>query len=133
MKKGVCRLKQMTAIVLALLMVVSYLPNLSVIAQAATEDSPVSVSSAEEFQAMQAGGSYILTQDIQVTEPYASEFTGTFDGDGHTVTLDISGTNSNQALFANLGSAGVIKNVITDGKVSGETTVAGIAAVSTGD
>ncbi len=132
MKKGVCRLKQMTAIVLALLMVVSYLPNLSVIAQAATEDSPVSVSSAEEFQAMQAGGSYILTQDIQVTEPYASEFTGTFDGDGHTVTLDISGTNSNQALFANLGSAGVIKNVITDGKVSGETTVAGIAAVSTG-
>lgn len=57
------------------------------------------VSSAKEFAAMDASGSYTLTKDIIVTEPYASDFSGTFDGNGHTVTLAISGDSDYQALF----------------------------------
>lgn len=52
------------------------------------------VSSAKEFAAMDASGSYTLTKDIIVTEPYASDFSGTFDGNGHTVTLAISGDSA---------------------------------------
>lgn len=62
------------------------------------------VSSAKEFAAMDASGSYTLTKDIIVTEPYASDFSGTFDGNGHTVTLAISGDSDYQALFAKLAA-----------------------------
>lgn len=89
------------------------------------------VSSAEEFAAMVAGGSYTLTKDIIVTEPYASDFSGTFDGDGHTVTLAISGDSDYQALFAKLAAGAVVKNVTVEGKVTGKKCVAGIAGQAT--
>ena len=89
------------------------------------------VSSAKEFAAMDAGGSYTLTKDIIVTEPYASDFTGTFDGNGHTVTLAISGDSDYQALFAKLAAGAVVKNVTVEGKVTGKKCVAGIAGYAT--
>ena len=89
------------------------------------------VSSAKEFAAMDAGGSYTLTKDIIVTEPYASDFTGTFDGNGHTVTLAISGDSDYQALFAKLAAGAVVKNVTVEGKVTGKKCVAGIAGQAT--
>ena len=89
------------------------------------------VSSAEEFAAMVAGGSYTLTKDIIVTEPYASDFSGTFDGNGHTVTLAISGDSDYQALFAKLAAGAVVKNVTVEGKVTGKKCVAGIAGQAT--
>lgn len=69
------------------------------------------VSSAKEFAAMDASGSYTLTKDIIVTEPYASDFSGTFDGNGHTVTLAISGDSDYQALFAKLAAGAVVKTL----------------------
>lgn len=60
------------------------------------------VSSAKEFAEMDASGSYTLTKDIIVTEPYASDFSGTFDGNGHTVTLDITSGSANTGLFKKL-------------------------------
>lgn len=89
------------------------------------------VSSAKEFAAMDASGSYTLTKDIIVTEPYASDFSGTFDGDGHTVTLAISGDSDYQALFAKLAAGAVVKNVTVEGKVTGKKCVAGIAGQAT--
>lgn len=89
------------------------------------------VSSAKEFAAMDAGGSYTLTKDIIVTEPYASDFTGTFDGNGHTVTQAISGDSDYQALFAKLAAGAVVKNVTVEGKVTGKKCVAGIAGQAT--
>lgn len=89
------------------------------------------VSSAKEFAEMVAGGSYTLTKDIIVTEPYASDFSGTFDGDGHTVTLAISGDSDYQALFAKLAAGAVVKNVTVEGKVTGKKCVAGIAGQAT--
>lgn len=85
------------------------------------------VSSAEAFAAMKPGGNYQLTADITVTAPYANEFTGTFDGNGHTVTLAISGDSDYQALFAKLAAGAVVKNVMVEGTVTGKKYVAGIA------
>ena len=89
------------------------------------------VSSAKEFAAMDASGSYTMTKDIIVTEPYASDFSGTFDGNGHTVTLAISGDSDYQALFAKLAAGAVVKNVTVEGKVTGKKCVAGIAGQAT--
>lgn len=85
------------------------------------------ISSAKEFAAMDASGSYTLTKDIIVTEPYAYDFSGTFDGNGHTVTLAISGDSDYQALFAKLVAGAVVKNVMVEGTVTGKKYVAGIA------
>lgn len=90
------------------------------------------VSSAKEFAAMDASGSYTLTKDIIVTEPYASDFSGTFDGDGHTVTLNITASTANVGLFKTLAGGAVVKNVKVDGTVSGTEGVAGIAAQANG-
>lgn len=89
------------------------------------------VSSAKEFAAMEPGGNYQLTADITVTEPYANDFSGTFDGDGHTVTLNItsSSAKSYTGLFGTLAGGAVVKNVITAGKIeaTGKDNVGGIA------
>lgn len=89
------------------------------------------VSSAKEFAAMDASGSYTLTKDIIVTEPYAYDFIGTFDGNGHTVTLAISGDSDYQALFAKLAAGAVVKNVMVDGEVTGTDNIGGIAGIAT--
>ena len=89
------------------------------------------VSSAKEFAEMDASGSYTLTKDIIVTEPYASDFSGTFDGNGHTVMLAISGDSDYQALFAKLAAGAVVKNVMVDGEVTGTDNIGGIAGIAT--
>lgn len=92
------------------------------------------VSSAEAFAAMDASGSYTLTEDIIVTAPYANEFTGTFDGNGHTVTLNITASTANVGLFSKLAGGAVVKNVITAGSISGKVNnVGGIAGTADGN
>lgn len=92
------------------------------------------VSSAKEFAEMDASGSYTLTKDIIVTEPYASDFSGTFDGNGHTVTLDITASTANVGLFSKLAGGAVVKNVITAGSISGKVNnVGGIAGTADGN
>lgn len=89
------------------------------------------IGTAEAFAAMEPGGNYQLTEDITVTAPYAKDFTGTFDGDGHTVTLNItsSSAKSYTGLFGTLAGGAVVKNVITAGKIeaTGKDNVGGIA------
>lgn len=92
------------------------------------------VSSAKEFAEMVASGSYKLTADITVTAPYANDFTGTFDGNGHTVTLDITASTANVGLFSKLAGGAVVKNVITAGSISGKVNnVGGIAGTADGN
>lgn len=90
------------------------------------------IGTAEAFAAMDASGSYTLTKDIIVTEPYASDFSGTFDGDGHTVTLKITANTNYVGLFSKLAGGAVVKNVITAGTVTatGKNNVGGIAGVA---
>lgn len=89
------------------------------------------IGTAEAFAAMDASGSYKLTADIIVTAPYANEFTGTFDGNGHTVTLAISGNSDYQALFAKLAAGALVKNTMVDGEVTGTNNIGGIAGIAT--
>lgn len=93
------------------------------------------IGTAEEFAAMEPGGNYQLTADITVTAPYANEFTdfsGTFDGNGHTVTLNITASTPNVGLFSKLAGGAVVRNVITAGSVTatGKNNVGGIAGVA---
>ena len=96
------------------------------------------VSSAEEFAAMEPSGNYQLTEDITVTAPYGNDitgftgFTGTFDGNGHTVTLDITASTAYVGLFSKLAGGAVVRNVITAGSVTatGKNNVGGIAGVA---
>lgn len=90
------------------------------------------IGTAEAFAAMEPGGNYQLTEDITVTEPYAKDFSGTFDGDGHTVMLNITASTPNVGLFSKLADGAVVKNVKVDGTVSGTEGVAGIAAQANG-
>ena len=91
------------------------------------------IGTAEAFAAMDASGSYTLTKDIIVTEPYASDFSGTFDGNGHTVTLAIDQpSKDNIGLFSKISSTATIKNVTVDGTVTGSRCVGGIAGTSNG-
>lgn len=89
------------------------------------------IGTAEAFAAMEPGGNYQLTADITVTAPYANEFTGTFDGNGHTVTLAISGNSDYQALFAKLAAGALVKNTMVDGEVTGTNNIGGIAGIAT--
>lgn len=94
-----------------------------------TDSAPTAINDADDFKNMVAGGSYKLTADITVTAPYANEFTGTFDGNGHTVTLEITASTANVGLFSKLAGGAVVKNVITAGTVTatGKNNVGGIA------
>lgn len=90
------------------------------------------VSSAKEFAEMVASGSYKLTADITVTAPYANDFTGTFDGNGHTVTLNITSGSANTGLFKKLVGGATVKNVTTAGTVSGGASTGAIAGNADG-
>lgn len=89
------------------------------------------IGTAEAFAAMEPGGNYQLTEDITVTAPYAKDFTGTFDGDGHTVTLKITANTNYVGLFSKLAGGAVVKNVTVEGTVTGKKCVAGIAGYAT--
>lgn len=97
------------------------------------------IGTAEAFAAMEPSGNYQLTEDITVTAPYGNDitgftgFTGTFDGNGHTVTLDITASTAYVGLFSKLAGGAVVRNVITAGSVTatGKKCVAGIAGYAT--
>lgn len=106
--------KRILSLLMAFVMVVSLLPATALAADAVTE-----ISSAEAFAAMDSNGNYKLTKDIEVTKPYTSSFRGTFDGDGHTVTLKLEDYSSgNAGLFAETGSGATIENVVIDADIT---------------
>lgn len=120
--------KRVISLLLALVLAVSLLPT------AAWAAEVKEISTPDQFARMDADGNYILTKNITVSTPYAKDFSGTFDGNGHTITLDISGT-ANTGLFSKIGQGGTVKNVITAGTVTGTGTgkyVGGIAGTCEG-
>lgn len=90
---------------------------------------------------MNYDGNYkLVADDIEVTQPYSKSFRGTFDGDGHVITLKAKVSSGNAGLFAETSSGADIRNVIVNaqiessatnysgtggliGKVSGNTTI----------
>lgn len=67
------------------------------------------ISSAQDFLEMKDDGTYYLAKDISLSGGYPSQFFGTLDGNGHTVT-------TTQPLFGNL--SGVVKNLTIQGSIS---------------
>ena len=96
-----------------------------------TDSAPTAINDADDFRDMVAGGSYKLAADITVTEPYANDFSGSFDGNGHTVTLDITSGSANTGLFKKLVGGATVKNVITSGSITvNANNVGGITGVA---
>lgn len=125
-------------------MLSSVMPAAVTLAGSGSEDDPYQIGSAEDFAAItwqNSSGYFKLTDNITVTKPCDDTFKGTFDGDGHTVTLTLNVTSGNAGLFGETGGGAVIKNLTVDadvtstagsnyaataglvGKVSGSTTV----------
>ena len=120
--------KRLLSLALAFVLAFSLLPTTAWAAEVKEISTP------DQFARMDADGNYILTKNITVSTPYAKDFSGTFDGNGHTITLDISGT-ANTGLFSKIGQGGTVKNVITAGTVTGTGTgkyVGGIAGTCEG-
>ena len=99
------------------------------------------ISSAESLRQIDSNlaGSYILTRDIDLSGTdwtpigASAPFTGTFDGNGHTITgLHGAGANGKNGLFGT--NNGTIKNLtVSNGSLSGSAPMAGaIAAESNG-
>lgn len=78
-----------------------------------------SVKSAADFAAMEADGNYILDADIVISESYGT-FSGTFDGNGHTVTTTVP-------LFNKLRGA-TVKNLVITGEITGTGSTGGLSA-----
>ncbi|MBQ4556779.1 MAG: hypothetical protein IJA60_03930 [Clostridia bacterium] len=82
------------------------------------------ISSAEQFAAIanNLSGDYVIGGNFTVTAPVgttSTPFTGTIDGAGHTITVEVS-QSSRAALFTHVSDGAVIKNL----------TVAGVASDS---
>lgn len=75
-----------------------------------------------------------LTADIEVTTMIGSEsknYAGTFDGNHHTITANITGTSRYVAPFCYLLGA-TIKDIIVDGSVNGDIHCAGLVGAVSG-
>ena len=75
----------------------------------------INISSENELKNMSMSGSYTLTQDIVVNNwvPYSSTFTGTLDGNGHTITINSytfsqSSTSGSSGLFEKTDGAHIL-------------------------
>jgi len=112
---------------MAIVMVFTMMPNTMGV-ETAWADASV-ITTAEGFAAMDANGSYVLGGNITISQPYSKEFSGTFDGKGYTVELNITGTEANTGLFSTLVGGATVKNVITAGEIraSSRSNVGGIA------
>lgn len=102
-------------------MLSAVMPAAVTLAGSGSQDDPYLIRSAEDFAAItwtNSGEYFKLTDDITVTKPCDATFKGTFDGDNHTVTLELNVTSGNAGLFAKTGSGAVIKNIIVDANVT---------------
>lgn len=75
------------------------------------------ITNAHGDYTLDMSGNYKLGADITITKPIGSAvdtFNGTFDGDGHTVTISISESGDYVGMFAYIGAGAVVKNFTVD-------------------
>ena len=107
MKKALCLIMAI-AMILSMSMISVYAEDILLIAPAPAPEG-TAITDAAGFAAMDPAGTYYLANNITISEPYAQAFTGTFDGNGKTVTIS-------QPMFADFG--GKIKNLTVEGSVT---------------
>ena len=74
-----------------------------------------------------ANGSITLDADISVDKAFPAAFTGTFDGQGHAISMDGLAAKSKFALFSSTGEGAVIRNFTVSGKVTSTQPFAAVA------
>ena len=83
------------------------------------------IASAEDFAKMDPNGSYMLVADITIDKAYG-EFSGCFDGNGHTITL-----NGAKGVFGTLNNA-AIRDFIIEGSIEVSNSVGALATDAKG-
>ncbi|MCL2040132.1 MAG: hypothetical protein FWG85_06860 [Bacteroidetes bacterium] len=73
----------------------------------------------QDFANMVPNGSYILMDDITVTQMYTQTFTGQFNGNNKKITVQINENITNVGLFSQIDGNGRIDSLIVDGYVIG--------------
>ncbi|MBE6680292.1 MAG: hypothetical protein E7598_07220, partial [Ruminococcaceae bacterium] len=131
--------KKFLSVLLTLCMLLSMFPVVLPVSAEETAAEVIEIGTAAELVALMGkeeviSGSYKLTNDINLTDVAGQapigisadyHFTGTFDGDGYTISgINISGTNY-AALFGYIRDA-EIKNLNVSGAVSGVKYVGGL-------
>ncbi|MGM9680380.1 MAG: hypothetical protein ACI3XR_02625 [Eubacteriales bacterium] len=99
----------------------------------APAEGATAISSAEDFANIINGldGSYYLTTDLTLTQGLSQQnesavFTGVFDGQGHTITLNCTDTDWRNGIFCTAGGEGcTIKNLTVDGTVTSKNNSCG--------
>ena len=119
--------KKALVVFMAIVMVFTYMPSTMGV-ETAWADTPTVINDAAAFADMEASGNYVLGGDITISQPYGEEFSGTFDGNGHTVTLN--GTTN--GVFESTATSAVIQNLGVKGTVSGGQYIAGIVGKNAG-
>ncbi len=109
-------MKKIFSMILALTMILAIAATMGISIAAAPEGT--AINSAADFAAMAADGKYYLNADITLDATYEAEFTGTFDGNGKTVTI------TKGAMFNTVNNA-TISNFTVNGDIT--TADAGVA------
>ena len=110
-----------------------------------SKTNPYQIENAEQLKAVEdnLSASYVLTANINLDgeekpwTPIGSDkdhaFTGTFDGNGHTISELYINSNSKYAgLFGYVGARGTVKNLTVEGKVNRDATQLDYAYTYTG-
>ena len=113
--------------------------SLTLAVWAQNEKDVIEISSAEDFLkiSQDLDGKYVLTNDIDLSSAdfeiigsSAKPFSGVLDGAGHTVTVDLSAskTENELAIFHTL--TGTVKNLNMDGKAAANVQGADVAILA---
>jgi len=132
--------RKLLALVLTVCLCASLTAGLSVFAGA--EESVIEVNSAKQLQNIAdevnggdnySGKTILLKDNITISnwtpigcmvEKNMRKFAGTFDGQGHTVTITYQSTSNFAGLIG--GLSGTVKNVVVAGNVSGGESTGGV-------
>ncbi len=77
-----------------------------------------------------------LTTNVTITTPLGTKdapFTGTFDGDGHTMNANINDNSAQGTAPFRYIKGGTIRNLVVTGSVSGTTHTSGLVGFTDGD
>ncbi|MCI5533810.1 MAG: bacterial Ig-like domain-containing protein, partial [Firmicutes bacterium] len=128
-ERNISYFKKALVVFMAIVMVFTYMPSGMGVETAWADTATTVINTATEFADMDSSGNYVLGGNITISQPYGKEFSGTFDGKGYTVELNITGTEANTGLFSTLVGGATVKNVITAGSIEASdcNNVGGIA------
>jgi len=129
-KKQARHLKKILAGLLAVIMVIGFMPQQNVYASTAIE-----ISTAQQFNTLVRNnnrGNFVLTADINLASVITAnngwnpfDFRGTLDGNGHTISGLWGNRSSEQGLFADLRDGATIRNLNVElgGNIIGSTRI----------